>query len=243
MNAIIDGYTTLGAGLARDALLRQMDQAGVARAVIAPEERELAVFNAEGNDRILVEAARAGGRFIPACGATPWRGREALAILDRAAADGARLLVFAPAVQGFMMTDPVVDPLLARAGELNLPVYVQTGPHSMGAPTQTGLAAQRHAGTRFILGHCGSTDHAWDMGAIARHHLGANLYLETSLVRPWAVPRYLELAGEDRVIFGSGAPSNDPAFELAQLGSHLPVREHPGLYGENLRRLIGEVRA
>ncbi len=242
MSGILDGYTTLGAGLTAETLLRDMDHAGVERAVIAPEDRELAVFNAEGNERILAEAARAGGRFIPACCATPWRGAEALAIVERAAEGGARLLVFAPAVQGFMMTDPVVEPLLARAGELNLPVYVHTGPHSMGAPSQTVLAAQRHPGARFILGHCGSTDHAWDMGAIARCHLGGNLHLETSLARPWAVPRYLELAGEDRLIFGSGAPTNDLRFELDQLCSHLPADEHPGLYGENLRRLLGEGR-
>lgn len=243
MSGVLDGYTTLGAGLTPDALLRAMDRAGIERAVIAPEQRELAVDNREGNDRILAEAARAGGRFLPACCATPWRGEEARLVLDHAAATGARLLVFAPAVQGFMMTDPTVGSLLARAGELKLPVYVHTGPHSMGAPTQTVLAAQRYPRTTFILSHCGSTDHAWDMGAIARHHLGGNLYLETSLARPWVVPRYLELAGEDRVIFGSGAPANDPGFELAQLSGCLPVPEHPGLYGDNLRRLLGEVRA
>lgn len=243
MSGILDGYTTLGAGLTAESLLRDMDCAGVECAVIAPEESELAVFNAEGNERILAEAARAGGRFIPACCVTPWRGAEALAILGRAAEAGARLLVFAPAVQGFMMTDPIVEPLLVCAGALNLPVYVHTGPHSMGAPSQTVLAAQRHPGTRFILGHCGSTDHAWDMGAIARCHLGGNLYLETSLVRPWVVPRYLELAGEDRVIFGSGAPANDLRFELDQLCGLLPIREHPGLYGGNLRWLVGEARA
>ncbi len=241
MSGIIDGYTTLGAGLTPDALLKPMDGAGVEHAVIAPEERELAVFNAEGNDRILAEAARAAGRFIPACCATPWRGDDAVAIIERAAADGARLLVFAPAVQGFMMTDDIVSPLLARAGELRLPVYVHTGPHSMGAPSQTVLAAQRCPDTRFILGHCGSTDHALDMIPIAARQLGSNLFLETSLVRPWALPSYLELAGADRVIFGSAAPRNDLAFELEQAQSLLPLQEHPGFYGKNLRRILGEV--
>jgi len=236
----MDGYTALGAALSRDALLRHMDAAGVERAVIAPEDRDLAVHNAAGNERILAEAARAGGRFIPACCATPWRGAEAVTIVERAAASGARLLVFAPAVQGFMMTDEIVAPLLLCAERLNLPVYVHTGPHSMGAPTQTVLAAQRHPGVRFILGHCGSTDHAWDMPAIAGRHLGKNLHLETSLVRPWAVPRYLELAGEDRVVFASGAPCADLRFELDQLRHHLPVCEHAGLYGQDLMRLIGE---
>lgn len=242
MSGIIDGYATLGGGLARGDLLRQMDRAGVEHAVVAPEDRELAVFNAEGNGRILAEAERARGRFIPACCATPWRGAEALALFEQAAAAGSRLLVFAPAVQGFMMTDDIAAPLLERAGALGVAVYVHTGPHSMGAPTQTVLAAQRHPETRFILGHCGSTDHARDMLPVAGRHLGANLFLETSLARPWAVPRYLELAGEDRVVFGSAAPRNDLAFELEQMQSLLPAPEHPGLYGENLRRILGEAQ-
>ncbi len=240
MTMIVDGYVTLGDGLTRDALLRQMDAAGVARAVIAPEDRELAVYNEEGNQRLLAAAGRAGGRFIPACAATPWRGEEAIASLDRAVRGGCRLLVFAPAVQGFMMTDDRVAPLLHRAGELDLTVYVHTGPHSMGAPTQAVLAAQRHPGTRLILGHCGSTDHAWDIGAVARCHLADNLFLETSLARPWTVPQYLEAAGADRVIYASGAPRTDLAFELDRMRETLPVETHPGLYGDNLRRILGE---
>lgn len=236
---LIDGYTTLGDDLGRDGLLRSMDQAGIARAVVGPRGHELAVHNAAGNDRLLGACGRSDGRLIPACTATPWRGAEAVTLVRRAAAGGARLLVFAPAIQGFMMTDPLVDPLLAVAGELGLPVYVHTGPHGHAAPTQTVLAAQKHGNTRFILGHCGSTDHAWDIGAIAKHHLGGNVYLESSQVRPWALTRYLQLAPE-RVIFGSAAPVNDQAFELRQAAAMAPIADHPGFYGGNLRVLLGE---
>ena len=240
MTMIVDGYTTLGNELTREQLLQQMDSCGVAGAVVGPEDHELAVYNREGNQRLTAESARAPDRLIPACTVTPWRGRQAETILRDAVEAGARLLVLAPAVQGFMMTDDVIDPVLLLAAALDIAVYVHTGPHGMGAPTQTVLAAQKHPETRFILAHGGSTDHAWDMETIVEHHMLDNLWLELSLVRPWVLPRYLQAAGADRVIYGSSAPRTDLAFEVEHFTQYVPLDAHPDFYGTNLLRALGE---
>lgn len=240
----IDGYTTPGTeretSLEASVLLSSLDAAGIDRAVIAPEDRELAFRNAEGNERILRLARESGGRLIPACGVSPWRGAEALAVLDRAADAGARMVVLAPMLQGFIPTDGIADPLIEHAGRRKLPVYVHTGPHSAGAPTQVVLLAGRHPGTHFILGHCGSTDYSWDMPSILRHHARDNVWYDTSLVRPWAVDEYVRIAGSERFLFASGAPRNDVAFEMCQLERFLPRERHPDIYGGNLARLIGD---
>ena len=239
---IIDAYCTLGTRretrLGRDDLLRQMDAAGIARAVIAPEDHELAVHNARGNQRILEEAAASGGRFIPSCTVNPWRGDEGIDLVRQAAGRGAKVLVLAPALQGFLPTDELVDPLVILAADLGIPVYVHSGPHGAGSPAQVVLLAQRHAQTRFILGHGGSTDHAYDMGPILSHHRPANVWFELSLVRPWAVPGWLSMCDTDRLIFGSSAPRNDPGFELKQFNTHVPMAEYPSVYGGTLLRLL-----
>jgi predicted TIM-barrel fold metal-dependent hydrolase len=244
---ILDGYCTCGTEretiLPPDALLRQMDAGGADRAVIAPEDREIALHNAAGNQRIARLAAESGGRLVPACSVSPWQGDEAPALLRAAVGAGARMLVLAPAVQGFNPCDPLVDPLLTAAAALNLPVYVHTGPHSTGGPTQVALAAVRHPRTRFILGHCGSTDFGWDMPAVLTMNL-ENLWYELSFVRPWAIPAYAALLGSDgdsRLIFASSAPRNDLAFELREANAFWPIEEHPGTYGGNLLRLLSEV--
>lgn len=234
---IIDGYVTLGDGLSRDDLIRQMDACGISRAVIGPKDHEFAVHNREGNERL---SAAADDRLIATCTVTPWQGDAAPDMLKDAVAGGAKLLVLAPSVQGFMVTDPIVDPLLEQAAALNVAVYVHTGPHSMGAPTQVMLAAQKHPQTRFILAHGGSTDHAWDMGAIVGHHMRDNLWLETSFVRPWAAPQYIKAAGADRVIYASAAPRTDMAFELNAFSQALAPSDHSGYYGQNLLQAIGE---
>ncbi len=241
---VIDSYTTPGTeretALSAGELLKAMDRAGVERAVIAPQDREIAVRHAEGNDRILKLASASGGRFIPACSVSPWRGEEGLRLLREASRCGAKMLVLAPMLQGFIPTDEIADPLLKLAGELRMPVYVHTGPHSAGGPTQGVLMAEAHPGTNFILGHCGSTDHAWDMPVILQRNRLPNVWYEASLVRPWAVPGYLKAAGSSRIIFGTAMPRNDMEFELAQLRRLLPEEEHPDVYGGNLARLLGE---
>lgn len=243
-NLIFDGYCC--PGTERDThlpvadLVRQMDESGIGKAIIASEDRELAVRNVEGNDRILKVAAEFPDRLIPACGINPWYGSDAVCELERSVNGGARMLVLAPALQGFIPTDEVADALLDKAAKLKILVYIHTGPHSSGGPTQVALVAERHAGTNFIMGHCGSTDHAWDMPSLLEFHHLDNLWFELSFVRPWAVSRYVKLGGSSRFIWASGSPQNSPQFELQQLNQHLPMHEYPDVYGQNLARLVGE---
>lgn len=243
---IIDGYCTCGVDretrLMPDDLIRQMDAAGVARAVIAPDDREIALHNAAGNARVAAIAARSEGRLIAACGVSPWHGDDAPRLLQDAVAAGARMLVLAPALQGFNPCDELVDPLVEAAAARNLPVYVHSGPHSMGAPTQVVMLAMRHPRTQFILAHCGSTDYGWDMPVVLSLKL-PNLWFELSFVRPWTVPNYAKLTDESRFIFASSAPRNDLGFELRQLAAEWPIERHPGTFGGNLARLLGEVTA
>lgn len=247
MTTIVDAYTTPGTEretlLPPADLLRQMDAAGVARAVIAPEDREIALDNAAGNQRILAIARQHPDRFIAACSVNPWSGKNGIEEFRRCVAAGAKMLVLAPALQGFMLSDELSDELLAEAARHRLPVYVHTGPHSLAAPTQLALLAERLADCRFILGHGGSTDYAHDMPSILRMNL-ANVWYELSFVRPWGVGGYARLlADESKLIFGSSSPRNDLRFELAQFDKHWPIGEHADTYGQNLLKLIAEVRA
>ncbi|NUQ65045.1 MAG: amidohydrolase family protein [Pirellulales bacterium] len=246
MNEIIDAYSTPGTEretcLTATELLKLMDSAGIHRAVVAPEDREIAVNNTSGNDRILRMAGQSSGRLIPACTANPWLGRSACQELRRSAAAGARMLVLAPALQGFCFGDELPAELLAASAELRVPVYVHSGPHSFGSPTQLLLAAAEHPGARFILGHCGSTDYAADMPAVLAS-APDNVWFELSLVRPWAAAAYAKAGHRDRLIFGSSAPRNCPAFELRMLDALLPVQDYPDIFGGNFAALLAEVQS
>ncbi|MCX5662174.1 MAG: amidohydrolase family protein [Planctomycetota bacterium] len=257
MSSIIDAYTTSGTeretALPVEELIRQLDDAGIARAVVAPEDREIAVHNRAGNERIARLAADApgspggtgapgnAGRLIPACTVNPWFGAEGVKELSRAVHAGARMLVLAPALQGFYLGDEIANPLYEAAKEMLLPVYVHTGPHGPAAPTQLALVAMQFPRTRFIMGHCGSTDHAHDMPAALKLKL-PNLWFELSLVRPFAIHHWGKIAGDERLIFGTSAPRNLPRHELQHADLSWPIAKNSGTYGRNIEALLAEVR-
>ncbi len=79
---IIYAHVRLGRGrevvLERDDLLATMDRLGIERALVAPDERCIAVDNREGNELVAAAAAASDGRLMPYAVANPWRGARAV---------------------------------------------------------------------------------------------------------------------------------------------------------------------
>jgi predicted TIM-barrel fold metal-dependent hydrolase len=237
---IIDGYCVLGVDreydLTADALLGAMDQAGVERAVIAPVDRCLAVDNHVGNEFIQRAAAEHPRRFIPAFSVNPWYGLAGQREFERALGEGARLLVLHPMVQGYIANDELVWPLLEAAEAARVPVYIHTGPPGNASPWQITDLAERYPAVDLIMGHCGATDYWNDVNGAAL--AAENIYLESSLARPFSFIPRLEVVGAHRGIMGSFAPNNDFRFEWDQIGQAVPPDLYPALCGGNLQRLL-----
>ncbi len=240
----LDAYVVLGVDreydLTEDALLRAMDQAGVARAVVAAPDRQLAVAEREGNDAMLAAAGRRPDRFVPSCTANPWRGEAAVDEVRRALGAGARMVVLHPAVQGVQANDELVWPLVAAAARAGAPVYVHTGPPGHATPWMVVDLARRFPEAALILGHCGATDLWNDVVPAAR--AAENLYLESSLARPFLFAGYLRELGAGRGVMGSFAPLNDLGFEWARMREVLAPEAYAQVYGPTLAGLLGEGR-
>ena len=236
----IDAYCTLGVdreyNLTEAGLIAAMDAAGVSRAVIAPPDRHLAVHNREGNQAMLNAAGTHPDRLIPACCANPWYGDAAIAELERSLAGGARLFVFHPFIQGFSANDELIFPALELAARERVPVYVHTGPPGNATPWQIVDLAGQYPSVDFIMGHCGATDF-WNDVALAAEAAG-NVYIESSLARPFNFAAHIGRIGAARGIMGSWAPLNDMVFEWEQMRQVLPPGEWAGIYGPNLSRLL-----
>lgn len=231
-----DGHDALSTG----ALLRQMDLAGVDRAVIHPPDRCFAFENDEG-DRLTVGAARRHpGRFIAAATVNPWR-KDGYERLHRALDAGGRIATFSPGLQGFITGCGPLNGLLEKlaGSHPGLPVYIHTGHHSHGAPSQLFLLAGRFPEIRFIMGHSGATDYATDVVPVCLQR--PNIYLESSLARPPGFVGRLKAIGWEKGIMGSGWPLNDLAFEWSEMRRLLPVEHQGQVLGENLAALLGEL--
>lgn len=238
----IDGYCTLGVDreydLTETALLNALDRARVERAVIAPPDRFLAVYNREGNENMRRAAQAHPDRFISTCSVNPWYAGAAIEEFRRAVAGGARVLVLHPFVQGFSANDELVFPLLEAAAEEKIPVYVHTGPPGNSTPWQIVDLAERFPALDFIMGHCGATDFWNDVPDAAR--AAGNIYLESSMARPFNFARLMEAVGKEKGILGSWAPLNDLGFEWDQVRKFLPPEVFNEICGPNLARLLAK---
>jgi len=237
----IDGYVTLGTErdtvYSADDLVRDLDRAQVDMAVAAPGDREIAVLNRSGNDFIARAAKWFPDRILPACTVNPWFGNDAVGEFVRAVEQGARILVLHPTIQGFLINDDLADPVVGKASELGVPVYVHTGGHLYGAPWQLVDCAMRFSGVTFIMGHAGATDFWNDIpyaGSFA-----SNVYIEGSFSRPFTFISHLDRAGINRGIMGSSAPRNPLVFEWEQYRKYMPPDTYGPVFGDNLARILG----
>jgi predicted TIM-barrel fold metal-dependent hydrolase len=222
-----------------DELLGEMDRYGVDRAVICPVDRCIAVDNREGNDLVLGAARTHPGRFYAFATANPWYGNRALAELRRAIGEGARGIKLHPPLQGFLLCDELVYPLVELAEELAVPMFFHTGTPAFSIPTQLAELALRFPKVDFIMGHMGSTDFKLEAAAVALE--SPNIYLDTSWILPELVTRAVAAVGAERVLFGSDSPLSTLRVEMGCRGAaRLTDEERANVMGLSMLRLLGE---
>ena len=236
----IDAYCALGTDreydLTSDALVFAMDRSCVDRAVIVPVDRYLAIDNRMGNVFIFKQYSKYSGRFIPSCSVNPWYGEKGIEELHRCVDMGARMLILHPFLQGFLLNDELIFPLLSAAAHKKLPIYIHTGFPGNSTPWQLVDLAERFSELDFIMGHCGATDF-WNDVVYATNAV-TNIYLESSLARPFAFRGYLNEVGSEKGIMGSYAPINDFSFEWEEMRKELPDDKWADVYGANILRLL-----
>ncbi len=238
-----------------DELLREMDRAGVARAVLLGWYWETADACA-GQNRFYAECVRAHADRLAAFGTVqPRAGRTgAVEELKRAREAGlVGLGELSPHSQGYAIDDPVFCDVLACAAEWRWPVNLHvTDPNSRDYPGRVetpledfGRLARVFPRVNFVLAHWGGLLPLRDAAAAKLE----NLYFDTAaspLVYDdtvWA--RFAAVVPTERVLFGSDYPLNlFPKLEAEpEVGRLLAEARRAGagadVLGGNARRLIG----
>lgn len=210
MGACIDIHAHVGHGahksLDPNALLVQMDKHGVERCVICPVEEYITVRNREGNDYLAALVGEHPDRFLGLAVSNPWYGPESVDELKRAMGLGLRGLKIHSARQGFLLCDPILDPLLAVAEEAGGIVYAHTGTMDYALPFQLLELAERFPNIPFIMGHMGFSDFWYDVIPVMQR--AANIYAETSHMIPDVIQNVIGTVGASRVLFGSDVPES-----------------------------------
>ena len=143
---------------------------------------ELAKIRA-GNDQVIA-LAKAHADVLPIATVHPYDGDAALAELARVAAAGVKVLKIHAHTQGFDVSDPRVETLVRKAGELGLTVLLDNANILPGDSEKLFNLVVRVPKTKFILAHIGGLNFRfWNILALARTADGfgfENLYFDIS---------------------------------------------------------------
>ena len=143
--------------------------------------------------------------------------------LATAVHNGARVLKLHCSVGDYQPTHPALNPVLAAAGDLGIPVTIHAGHAISGhtAPSELQPIAEvveLHPATTFILAHSGHHSYADAVGMMRRH---LNLMCDLTPVIREPVPITTQDAEEfkGRFLFGTDAPNT--GLTATQLLAHL----------------------
>jgi predicted TIM-barrel fold metal-dependent hydrolase len=236
---IVDGNVTLERGGVK-ALLEEMDRNGVERAVIGPSRNFVAVDNRAGNNYVAAAVRRHPDRFIGFAVASPWLRKKAIGELARARGLGLGGLKIFPALQGFILTDPLITPLMDFAEKAGWPVWCATGTPVCAMPLQLAELAETYPRVRFMMGYGGFCDFWNDVpDALDRC---PNLWIETSYILPSQITAWVESCGAVKFVFGSDHPFSSLALELQKIGLLKATIDKGAILGRNISGFLGRPR-
>lgn len=162
----------------------------------------------EANDVVLDAAAASAGRLVGLARVAP-TADGALDEARRCLDAGARGFKLHPRSDGFALTHPVVEQVVALAAERRLPVLFHAG---RGIP-QLGSAAtalaERHPDARLILAHAGISDLGLLPSAVGR--LG-NIFFDTSWWHPSDMLQLFATIPPGRILYASDMPYGPGMF-------------------------------
>jgi len=208
-----------------------MDRAGVDRAVVSTVDEFIAVSNREGNDEILRAVAAHPDRLTGLAAVNPWFRQKGVEELSRCLEAGLSGLKLNSHLQGFVLSDPLVHPLVETCRSFEVPLYAHTGTPVVAEPFQLAELARTFPDVPMVLGHMGYTDFWYD--AVPAALQAENIYLETSLIDIINIRTAIEKVGADRILFGSDFPESDLALELEKMSL-------VEMTGDERRRILGE---
>lgn len=194
-----------------------------------------------GNNEIAAAVKEFPDRFIGFGVISPRYGtaKDVAAEVDRCVQElGFKGLKLHPSLNEYFADSPVVYPVVEKAIQYDIPMLFHCWSDTYSSPRAIAALADRYPEAKIIMGHMGG-DHWLEAIHIAATH--ENIYLDTAdshgdlLVMHTAV----QVAGEDKITFGSDVPAFNLPSELAKV-KHAMIGETAKvkILGGNARRLL-----
>jgi uncharacterized protein len=183
------------------------------------------------NDRVIEESIASDGRLVAFCRLDPKR--DALAEAARCFDAGARGIKLHPRAEGFQLSDPEVDKVVAFAHERRAPILVHAGRGIPALALHALMLAQKYPQARIVLAHGALTDLSWVWRELPRC---PNVLIDTSMWNATDLTALLALVPPGQIVYGSDIPYFTP-FLVSTMVIRCGLQA--GLSAEQLASIMG----
>ena len=239
------GQSLFGYQLDEATLSASMKRLNIGRAVICPVRPKNYDLRA-ANDHVIKVMQSNPSQLVGFARVDPWQEVDAVAEVRRAVTQGGlRGLFLDPWEDHFSVASALVDPIIEVASSLRVPIMVAAGYPQFSHPSQIAALARRHPNSTFIATHGGQINISGLLLADAQIMLrtAPNILINTSGVyREDFIEDCVNEFGAHRVVFGSGSPIFDQAFEVLRvLKAHLADETKEQIGWTNISQLVDGV--
>lgn len=233
-------------------IIDSMDQNGIDISVILNIGWTSQEICKQTNDYIMEAVARYPDRLVGFCAVQPRAGEAALRELERCAKGGARGIgEMRPDVQGFDLGDEEVMRPLAEVAERHCMIFLTHASEPVGhlypgkgsvTPDMLYRFICNFPELRTVCAHWGGGLPFYALMPEVASVL-ANTFFDTAatpfLYQPQIFKYVAEIAGADKILFGSDYPLMSPQRVIAQIESiKLPPEDKTMILGDNAERLL-----
>lgn len=202
-----------------ESLLKQMDEAGIDKAVIYCYAESL------DNESVYNAISKYHDRFIGLYTVNPWADGAADELEDALKNKGFKGLYMNPIRHGYMLCEhEVFYPLLEVCRKYNAVVWCYGAAEVFSSPVFFNAIAKDFPDVIIIMGRMGLQYDNASAVEIAKKH--SNIYLETSGGMDFNAHRAMKVVGVDRVLLGTGTPDCN-YFELELLKVRNSAKDFP----------------
>jgi len=221
---IIDAHAHLGSSwlawskdyLDLDGLIKLYDKYGIAKACISSW---LIFYDPpKGNIEIFEAVKKYPDRLIGFAVVSPRYGKkDVIEEIDRCVNEyKMKGIKIHPSASGFYADSHIVDPVMEKAIEYDIPVLFHSWNDNYSNPRLIGNLAKRFPDAKIIMAHFGFED--WLEGIFVAKE-NKNVYLDTTgSPTEWLVIKTaVQECGGDKIVWGSDSPALNIAAELAKV--------------------------
>jgi predicted TIM-barrel fold metal-dependent hydrolase len=230
-------------------LVKIMDKRGIDMGCLSSLE-SIVHDPVRGNNEVAEAVREHPDRIIPFAVVSPryLRGRADEELERCINTMGFKGIKLHPQSQSYRADSPVVNPIMEKARQYEVPVLFHSGPEEYSHPRLIGNLAGRFPDVTVIMGHTGGSaflEAIWE----ARSH--DNILLDTcgidnsttgvvdNSTTIGVIEHAVDLVGVERIVFGSDNPIANVGVEMAKIKlANLTQKEKDMILGENMARVL-----